>query len=121
MSVLLILSTIFIFAISMRIKGGWLGTFHWYKESFANKIEGRYMSGLILGAFINPIFGIFWALGNSPAMDSPAGPDWKRAVQRGIFLGACLTVATGLTHLIDPYFAIMLIHKHLLFVPFYIY
>lgn len=98
---LLAITSIAIFAISMRIKGGWLGTFAWYKQSFANKIEGAYMSGLIMAAFVNPIFAVFWILGNRPAMDDPAGHDWKRAVQRGVFLGAMLTFSTGIMHLID--------------------
>jgi len=60
-------------------------------------IEGSYFSGLILATFVNPIFGISWGLANRPKMNDPAGPDWKLAVQRGMFLGACLTFATGLT------------------------
>lgn len=100
------LASIIIFALCMRIKGGGLGTLPWYKSSFANKIEGAYISGLILSAFVNPIFGAFWILGNRPAMDDPSGPDWKRAIQRGVFLGACLTLATGITQLIDPYYPI---------------
>ena len=93
MFALALISTIALFTLSMRIKGGVIG-----KHAV---IEGAYMSGLVMACFINPIFGLFWSLGNRPAMDDPAG-DWKRAVQRGMFLGGCLTVGTGITHLIDP-------------------
>jgi len=91
------IAAIALFSLCMMIKGGWLGKMAWYRKTFADKyIEGKWLSGLLLSAFINPIFGLFWALGNSPRMNDPGG-DWKLAVQRGMFLGACLTMATGLT------------------------
>jgi len=84
------------------IKGGWLGKIQVYRlvekknKYYAAILDGSIVSSLILAATINPVFSLFWFIGNAPDIGDVAR-DWKRGVQRGIFLGACLTFSTGLT------------------------
>jgi len=82
-----------LFAFAMSVKGGWLKRI----PSFPDWCDGNWFSSLIMAAAIDPVFGLFWYIGNSASMRDPAGPDWKLAVLRGVFTGACLTFATGLT------------------------
>lgn len=86
---------VLLFTSMMLIKGGILGYIKWYDE-WKYRPEGKWVSGFILGALVHPLFGLAWVLGNSPKMNDPAGPEWKLATQRGIFLGACLTFSSGL-------------------------
>jgi len=96
------LGYILLFTACYFIKGGALGKIHAYRliekknKYYAAILDGSYISSFLMAAFINPVFALFWFIGNSPDIGD-AARNWKLGVQRGIFLGACLTFATGLT------------------------